>query len=331
MLQVYLLTGFLGSGKTTVLQRLIAQPDFPRARTALLINDAGTLNIDSDFESLAEPPVAEELQLTCYPLGSTSDGSPVPPQPILEPLIYPAPAAMMMDAESIIVTASRRSEKAFDSAVAVVTAEEENLGDLKLFRVPDRVNGSAKAMKQGAFRNRQAVKARFLYQAGCDPYVWIGNGDDPEPASLLLVTKNDADKGLGTALPQGAMTLFEPTSGSSGRGPQLAATTNLRDYARGQDVELEIGESAQVFARCANAVDEFEDGSRKWKTMRATLTNANPHPVTLRLQLGWSGEYDIRFPREKVVVKNGYQTVEVTVPANQTRSFDWKLRDVEAE
>jgi G3E family GTPase len=47
MLQVYLLTGFLGSGKTTVLQRLIAQPDFPRARTALLINDAGPLNIDA--------------------------------------------------------------------------------------------------------------------------------------------------------------------------------------------------------------------------------------------------------------------------------------------
>jgi hypothetical protein len=28
-----------------------------------------------------------------------------------------------------------------------------------------------------------------------------------------------------------------------------------------------------------------------------------------------------------VVVKNGYQTAEVTVPANQTRSFDWQLRD----
>lgn len=47
MLRVYLLTGFLGSGKTTVLQRLIAQLDFPRERTALLINDAGPLNIDA--------------------------------------------------------------------------------------------------------------------------------------------------------------------------------------------------------------------------------------------------------------------------------------------
>lgn len=292
---------------------------------------AGTLNVDSDYEGLTDPPTAEPLRLECYPLGSTSDGSPAPdyrPRPVFAP--PPSPMGMM-DAEVIVVTAARREEKAFESAVAVVTAEEENLGDLKLFRVPDRVDVSAKGMKQVAFLNKDAVKARYLYMADCDPYDWIGDGDDPQAASMLLVTKNDANKGLGIALPQGAMTLYEPTSESTGRGPQLAATTTLRDFARGQDVELEIGQSAQVFARCANSNDESEDGSRRWKKMRAQLTNANPQPVTLRLRLGWSSEYEVRFPREKVVVKNGYQTVEVTIPANQTRNFDWKLRDAEAE
>lgn len=299
---------------------------FDKARLQII---AGELNIDSDFEDLADPPEAEELWLTCYPLGSTSAGSPVPvPQPQM--LAFPAP--MMMDEEAysneaqyIVVTAARR-EEVYD-APSVVTAEEEDLGDLKLFRVPGRVDVSAKGMKQVAFLNKDAVKARYLYQAGCDPYDWIDEeGEEPVSATLLLVTKNEDAKGLGIALPQGAMTLYEPTS----RGPQLAGTVTLRDYARGQDVELELAQSAQVFTRCAAiSEDGMSDNPRQWTAMRARITNANPHPVTLRLQLGWAAQYDIRFPRAAVVVKNGYQTVELTVPANRTRDFDWKLREAE--
>jgi hypothetical protein len=294
---------------------------FDNARLQII---AGKLNVTSDFAGLADPPVAEELWLTCYPLGSTSDIAP-PPPPILEPLLYAPSPAMMMDDRFIMVTASRRTESLQEVPVAVVTAEEEDLGDLKLFRVPDRVDVSAKGMKQVAFLNKDAVKARFLYQAGCNPGNLIDPaGDELDAASLLLVTKNDTAMGLGIALPQGAMTLYEPTA----RGPQLAAQVNLRDYARGQDVELELGESAQVFAICGNlpANGKGSDLS-KWAPMRARITNANPHPITLRLQLGWGGEYDIRFPRAQVALKNGFQTVELTVPANATRDFDWKLRE----
>ena len=293
---------------------------------------AGRLNVESDYEGLADPPKAQPLRLSCYPLGSTAEGTdpeelvPPPPPPVLmEPMMVPAPA-MMMRTESVVVTGSRM--KAND----VMTASEENLGDLKLFRVPERVDVSARGMKQVAFLNKDAVKARYLYQAACDPYAWIDDESDvPTPASLLLVTKNEEAKGLGIALPQGSMTIYEPTPDSLGRGDQLAGNTSLRDYARGQDMELELGRSRQVFARCAavgragtprKAVD-----TRQWTAMRASLTNANPHAITLRLQLGWGGQREIRFPGRKVVVKNGYQTVEVTVPANQTRSFDWRLRD----
>ena len=58
--------------------------------------------------------------------------------------------------------------------------------------------------------------------------------------------------------------------------------------------------------------------------MRATLANANPHPVTLRLQLAGPG-VAVRFAKARVVVRNGMQVVEVTLPANQTKSFDWTL------
>jgi len=299
---------------------------FDKARLQII---AGKLNVESDFEGLADPPVAEPLRLTCYPLGSTAQGSPIPPPPMIGALASPARPSEMayMENDAIMVTAMARRE-APAAAAAVVTAQEEDLGDLKLFRVPDRVDVSAKGMKQVAFLNKDAVKARFLYQTGCDPSEWIGQGGDPQPARLLLVTKNDAAKGLGIALPQGAMTLYEPTA----RGDQLAAKVSLRDYARGQDIELELGASAQVFSRCAaTGKDGLDTTSRQWTAMRASLSNANPHMVTLRLRLGWAGRYDIRFPGKQVIVKNGYQTVEVTLPANSARNFDWKLRDAEAE
>lgn len=282
---------------------------------------AGKLNVTSDYEGLADPPRADPLRLTCYPIGSTAAGSPVgypppPPPPPPPPMYAPAP---MMAAEAVVVTGARMRAES-----AVVTAAEENLGDLKLFRVPGRVDVAASGMKQVAFLNQPAVKARYLYQAGCDPVASFDAIDaQPVPAGLLLVTKNEQRRGLGMALPQGTMTLYEP----SPRGDVLAATANLRDYASGQEIELELGQSAQVFARCG-AVSAAGDGTnvRRWTKMRAVLSNANPHPVTMRLRVGYAGQSEIRFPGHKVMVKNGYQTAELTLPANSERSIDWQLR-----
>lgn len=46
-LPVSLLTGFLGSGKTTVLNRLLRHPDL--ARTAVIINEFGEIGLDHDL------------------------------------------------------------------------------------------------------------------------------------------------------------------------------------------------------------------------------------------------------------------------------------------
>src|SRR5262249_200640 len=52
-LPVTLLTGFLGSGKTTVLNRLLRQPGL--ARTAVIVNELGEIGIDHD---LVQTPTA---------------------------------------------------------------------------------------------------------------------------------------------------------------------------------------------------------------------------------------------------------------------------------
>ena len=293
---------------------------FPDAR---LMAVAGTLNVESDYEDLAEPPTAPPLRLTCYPIGSTATGSPVgypppPPPP-------PPPAPMLMEGEAIIVTGAKRSVADFASPVAVLAGEEQ-LGDLKLYRVPVPVTVSAKGQKQIAFLQREAVEARFLYTARCDPWERFEpdeSGSDMDEASILLVTKNEERRGLGVALPMGGFTLFEP----SNAGDLLVAEQPLRDYAKGQDVEIELGSSAQVFSQCARFDDEEpdEDGAR-WTNMRARFTNANPHAVDVRLQLAYAGEFEAKVRRAKVELKNGMRVANLRVPANSTREWTWRVR-----
>jgi len=290
---------------------------------AQLLVVAGKLNIDSDFRRLSNPPRAEPLRLRCYPIGSTAQGSPV----------YNPVAS-----NSIVVTARRRAEPAMMAAMAplaemeadaveqeMMKAVEENLGDLKLYRVPERVNVSAKGMKQVAFLNEDAVQSRFLYRSSC-PFAVTPPTDAQGqfyPAEMLLTTKNEEERGLGMALPQGGLAVFEPGS----RGPQLVAETSLRDYASGQDVELPIGESSQVFTKCLPAPGPVtEKNQHKWFPLEAEVTNANSHPITLRMNLGASGDWGIRWQGQKVRIKDGQQFVELRVRANETSRFKWRIR-----
>ncbi|MEN7536002.1 DUF4139 domain-containing protein [Aurantiacibacter flavus] len=288
---------------------------------AELMAVAGTINVESDFEGLAEPPRARPLRLTCYPIGSTAAGSPElyfnPPAPPPAPMVMYAPVAMRARAEAdeeIVVTATMR-------------ATEEDLGDLKLYRVPEPVTVSAKGLKQIAFLDRPEVEGRIVYRADqCVPWTPFPSREDRAdftPATLMLVTKNDEAHGLGAALPLGNMALFEP----SPAGNLLVSELDLRDYAVGQDVELDIGQSPQVFTQCARlGAAEPDSYGERWMPMRARVTNANPHRVTMRIMLGREAGWDYRFPRERLLTKNGARYVEVQIAENSTTDFDWQMR-----
>ncbi|MCL6251779.1 hypothetical protein M3P36_12095 [Altererythrobacter sp. KTW20L] len=289
---------------------------------AELMAVAGTLNVVSDFQGLSDPPEGRPLQLTCYPFGSTAAGSPEPhydkgyasggmlPAPPPAPMMMRAAAEADM-AQEIVVTGAR------------MMAEEENLGDLKLYRLPELVTVSAKGLKQVAFLDRAAVEGRLLYRTQCQPY---NERDFAEASEILFATVNDEDHGLGVALPSGNIAFFEP----SAAGELLVAEENLRDYASGQDVEIVLGQSTQVMAMCQRRTShDPQDTKGAWTRMRSTLTNANQSPVTVRLQLGRPGQWAFRgIARE---LKDGQRITEVTVPANGTRVVEWELRSATAQ
>ncbi|MEO0062827.1 MAG: hypothetical protein RLZZ08_1387 [Pseudomonadota bacterium] len=272
---------------------------------AELLVVAGRLNVVSDLRQLSDPPTARPLQLACYPLGSTAAGSPepVPPPPPPAPMMVSSPmAARMEEARDITVT-------------GMMKATEENLGDLKLYRVPERVTVSAKGLKQVAFLDQGKVQGRLLYRAYCAP----GSAAEPVPAQMLFVTVNDKRHDLGMALPQGGVTLFEPAAG----GLRLVAEGTMRDHAAGQDVELPLGGSGQVFVSCDPS--GYGQPGPGWKRMAAVVTNANPRPVSLRLQLGPSAQWRMQ-GLAGARVKDGQITVDLTIPANSRRELRWQLR-----
>lgn len=282
---------------------------FPDAE---LMAVAGKLKVVSNYQALSDPPEAKPLQLVCYPLGSTAAGTPEdypypPPPPPPPPSPPPAPVAME-SAQAIMVTGARMRAPA-------MVARQEDLADLKLYRVPEPVTLAAKSQKQVAFLDRENVTGRLLYMSECTP--WTGE-DDTRATSILLTTVNDDQHGLGVALPTGSLTVFE----ASPRGDQLVGARTLRDYASGQDVEIGLGQSAQVFASCSARNPDFADGPGARAQMRVSLTNANPSPAAVRVVLGGAGEGRIE-GLKGVRVKDGQQVIEVRVPANGTRDIDW--------
>ncbi|MFC3097535.1 DUF4139 domain-containing protein [Alteraurantiacibacter palmitatis] len=284
---------------------------------AELMAVAGTLNVVSDFEELSEPPEAQPLQLTCYPLGSTAAGSPVPSYDSDGGVALPSrpPELMMMRMEATFV----------DSITAQdigILATEEQLGDLKLYRVPGQVTVAAQGLKQIAFLDRGEVRGRYVYEVSCRPW---GETSGFGETLIRFSTVNDRAHGLGVALPSGPLALFEPAAG----GDLLVGEENLRDYASGQDVEFSVGSSAQVLHQCTRlTAHDPHDEKGGWTRMRAALTNANPHPVTVRLQQGAPAEWAYRGGDGSL--KDGERITEVTVPANGTRTVEWEMRPATA-
>jgi hypothetical protein len=276
---------------------------------------AGELSVVSDFQSLAATPQARELFLQCYPLGSTAAGSPIP--------VYQDSFGWGGAADgAMVVSAQRRaSSMEMSSPVTAVGAEmlaaEEQLGDLKLYRVPEPVTVASKSMKQVAFLAEDEVKGRLFYRGDCWPN---GSAGTPSPMRIVLETVNDEEHGLGMALPMGGVTMFEDGL--------LVGEEWLRDHAEGQEVEIEVAGSTEVFATCTGP-----DGATPyapnypWVPMSMTISNANPRPVRVKLRLGPFAEWRLREELRGLTIEDGQWTLERTIPANRTETVGWTIRN----
>src|SRR3546814_14934991 len=89
-------------------------------------------------------------------------------------------------------------------------AVQEDLGDLKLYRVPMRVNVNANGQKQVALLEKPAVPFDLLYGAT----IWPEAVTEAAPLHMLVWMENKEKQGLGLPLPSGGIALFETVSGA---------------------------------------------------------------------------------------------------------------------
>lgn len=246
-----------------------------------------------------------ELHLQCWPMDITST------HPRLGirrggQLGLVAESLSVMDAQDIVVTGSSLRRSSFSSpvAVSVVTAVQEELGDLKLYRIPERVTVAARSRKQVAMINREGVRFERIHTGAFEEFDYDREDErESEPSGVVLRTENREAKGLGLPLPAGGVALFEPVDGA----PLLVAESTLKDRAIGDEVEIGAGESRDV---------RYTIVARPWSGRRkpysVSVSNARATPEIFELPI----PYKIASASETLIERKGVKTWRVTVPPN---------------
>ncbi len=227
-------------------------------------------------EALMEAPLAVSM-VSNDEVGALAQAAPPPPPP----MAAPEPAAM---------------------------AEQEELGDLKLYRVPMRVTVAAQSQKQVAMLNQPDAAFGRVYRMIAGAY-----STGPNPMALLLAARNVKEQGLGLSLPAGSVALFEPVANR----PMLIDERNLPDLAVGQTVEFAMGNSADVQSTMVRVSETDRKQGWRW-----TVTNAKPTPIRAELIL----PFTLAKPDMNLERGEGGWILPLTVPANGSASASYVLK-----
>jgi len=288
---------------------------FPAAQTNAV---AGKPNREDDSDDSGVQTVSPSVDLQCWPAGTTSDIDPnAPPPP------PPPPPMAERDGEDIVLTGSRIPEAKLMSASPVtVIAQQEELGDLKLYRIPEPVTVAANAQKQVALMVKDRVPYDRIYSLKPDARDEV---DEPSPVGIMLRMKNLKARGLGLAMPSGSVAVFEQVDAR----PMLVGEPRLDDTAIGQDVELEVGDSPDVtYTQKVIARLKDKDGDAQPSRYRLELSNARSTPAVVEVEMRLFGDWRLVKPSRKLGVKNGRNFWRAVVPANQRLALDYTIERV---
>lgn len=274
---------------------------FPSAQTQAV---AGEPNREEDSGGGVQT-VASGINLECWPAGTTSDVNSIPPPPAPAP----PPAMAERDGEDIVVTGSAVRESKLMAASPMIAIQEE-LGDLKLYRIPEPVTVAANAQKQVALLIKDRVPYERIYALSPSA---TNEVEEPQPVAIKLRMKNLKARGLGVPLPSGPVAVFEPVADR----PMLVGEPSLADTAVGEDVELEVGESPDVtYTQTAIGTEDDGDDGERPRRYRLELANARSSPAVVEVELRVYGDRRLVKPSRRLGIKNGRKFWRAEVPAN---------------
>jgi hypothetical protein len=276
---------------------------FPNASVKVV---AGRLQRRSDREIAA---AATLLKLHCYPAQTTTSNLPV-----IGPYVH-IEAEDLRKFQDVTVTGVLRRVPAPVPAMAMAPPAPppppppEDLGDLKLYRVPQPVTVSSRGQKQVALLVAPHVRFEKIYRIELPTWRAV----DSASTSIVLRVENVSEEGLGMPLPRGTTSLYQQRDG----GRLLIGLGSLGDTAKGEKARIGAGISRQVVV----SQRLIDSGNRQ-----ISLSNANPFPVRVEIPIGQPGEPDFWQPSLPLERIEGVQTWRVTLPANGAADLRYTVR-----
>jgi hypothetical protein len=257
-------------------------------------------------------PTGGDLVLECWPMQRTHEVPyhlgymPMPPPPPPSPEAYYDKESAT---DSIIVTAQKRSRGMLSqsSPVSVIVAEQEDLGDLKLYRIPEPVTVNAKGQKQVALLVQPSAAFTHIYYANVEDM-----DAESHPMQLLLRGENLKKEGLGLPMPSGQVLIYEDSS----YGPLIVSETQLTDRAIGDEVELSAGLGNDVRI----AVTPIGEQANK-RRFKVEVSNARSVEINVEVEI----PYKLRGKPKAIVKIDGMPTWKIIVPANSEATLFYEL------
>lgn len=263
----------------------------------------------------------------CWPRGSTSDQAPMilrrqsMTRSLMNSLAAPAPAAMSL--QEVVVTGAKK-------------VQQEQLGDLKLYRVPERTTLASRQSKQVRLMDQSDIPVNTLYGADLAPAE--SEPESSAPAHRLLRTENTGANHLGLPLPSGNVAVFGAYHGTR----LLQHESAMRDIAVGEELEVDMGESADVQVSIAPEDIRVDSAHAKLLPLvpgvtlrsvkvddvqRVEVSNARAGAIDFELRLRLpEGERIVRADH-LLQTKNGRPIFRFKVPANQTITVRFQTQD----
>jgi hypothetical protein len=285
---------------------------FPESQTQVV---AGRVNRDNG--NIEPVDWGRGIVADCWPVGSTSDSPRHRKINRAEP-VWDGPAQYTLEFADVVVYAHRINQPynsipmpsaAISSLSApAVLMKEESLGDLKLYRVPQRTSINSRQAKQARLLDRQHVPLEHYY--GRD----IRDGDAVESTTLrhFLRARNDKAHQLALPLPAGMLSTFVEHGGV----PLLVAETPLRDTALNEELKFDLGYAADVRLSSTSLNGEG----------RIDLSNAENEPVPVEVGLLLTVGTRLYKADSPVVIRDGHPNFQVTVPPHGRLSIHYKTR-----
>jgi hypothetical protein len=299
---------------------------FPNAHTQVV---AGRVNRESgDVEPL---DVGGPILAQCWPRGSTSDS----PQYLQFDLASPLGAARDRASDAIMPMAVAMAAPRLAEVMAK-KVEQEQLGDLKLYRVPDRTTVASRQSKQVRLLDRLSIPITRVY--GAD--LAADENAMTAPAHLVLRTKNNVANHLGLPLPSGRVAVFAAGGGET----LLQHESNLRDLAVDEEVEIDMGLSPDIEVTAEKEKATLDSArattlpavpgvpqlrsARVDAVNRVDISNARAADIHFELRLRLPEGGRIVRADHPLGAKNGRPIFRVTIPAHETATLRYQWHHV---